>query len=85
MVAARKVADTLQESIAVSVELKTGSPDEQRRRSKTADGRRDVVATIAYSPKEEKIDDQGVPEMFNSSFEEILQENPLLDSFELSR
>ena len=66
MVAAMKVADTLQESIAVTVELENGLSDEQKdavNRQLTAE---DLVATIAYE------------------FEEILDENPLLDSFELT-
>ena len=84
MVTALKVADTLQESIAVSVELKNGLSDEQRETIEKRLTDEEMVATIAYSPKEEKIDDQEFRKMFNSSFEEILQENPLLDSFELT-
>ena len=75
MVAALKVADTLQESIAVSVELKNGLSDEQREAIEKRLTDEEMVATIAYSPKEEKIDDQEFRKMFNSSFEEILQEN----------
>ena len=72
MVAALKVADTLQESIAVSVELKNGLSDEQREAIEKRLTDEEMVATIAYSPKEEKIDDQEFRKMFNSSFEEIL-------------
>ena len=84
MVAAMKVADTLQESIAVTVELKNGLSDEQKdevNRQLTAE---DIVATIAYVGKEEKIEDAEFRKMFASEFEEILNENPLLDSFELT-
>lgn len=84
MVAALKVADTLQESIAVTVELKNGLSDEQRTNIEKRLTAEEMVATIVYSPKEEKIDDQEFRKMFGSSFEEILQENPLLDSFELT-
>ena len=84
MVAALKVADTLQESIAVTVELKNGLSESQREAINKRLTAEEMVATIAYSPKEEKIDDQEFRKMFNSSFEEILQENPLLDSFELT-
>ena len=55
MVAAMKVADTLQESIAVTVELENGLSDEQKdavNRQLTAE---DLVATIAYVGKEEKM------------------------------
>ncbi|WP_418990993.1 cell division protein FtsX [Alistipes sp.] len=84
MVAAMKVADTLQESIAVSVELENGLTDADRERiagDLTAEA---IVATIAYVPKEEKLEDAEFRKMFESQFEEILGENPLLDSYELT-
>ncbi|WP_295915510.1 permease-like cell division protein FtsX [uncultured Alistipes sp.] len=85
MVAAMKVADTLQESIAVTVELKNGLSDEQKEAINKRLTAEEVVATIAYQAKEEKIEDAEFRKMFESSeFEEILGENPLLDSFELT-
>ena len=84
MVAALKVADTLQESIAVTVELKNGLSEAQKEAISKRLTAEEMVATIAYSAKEEKVDDQEFRKMFGSSFEEILQENPLLDSFELT-
>ena len=85
MVAAMKVADTLQESIAVTVELKNGLSDEQKEAINKRLTAEEVVATIAYQAKEEKIEDTEFRKMFESSeFEEILGENPLLDSFELT-
>ena len=80
MVAALKVADTLQESIAVTVELKNGLSEAQKETISKRLTAEEMVATIAYSAKEEKAEE----EMFGSSFEEILPENPLLDSFELT-
>ena len=71
MVAAMKVADTLQESIAVTVELENGLSDEQKdavNRQLTAE---DLVATIAYVGKEEKIEDAEFRKMLASEFEEI--------------
>ena len=79
MVAALKVADTLQESIAVTVELKNGLSEAQKETISKRLTAEEMVATIAYSAKEEKF-----RKMFGSSFEEILPENPLLDSFELT-
>ena len=76
MVAAMKMADTLQRSIAVTVELRNGLSEEEREainRTLTAE---ELVATIAFSSKEEKIED--------AEFEELLGENPLRDSFELT-
>ena len=85
MVAAMKVADTLQESIAVTVELKNGLSDAQKdaiNRQLTAE---DLVATIAYVGKEGEDRGRRVPQDVRQfEFEEILEENPLLDSFELT-
>ena len=83
MVAALKVADTLQESIAVTVELKNGLSEAQKETISKRLTAEEMVATIAYSAKEEKAEEE-FRKMFGSSFEEILPENPLLDSFELT-
>lgn len=84
MVAAMKVADTLQESIAVTVELKNGLSDERKEEITKQLTNNEIVGTVAYIPKEEKLEDAEFRKMFDSEFEEILQENPLLDSFELT-
>ena len=79
MVAALKVADTLQESIAVTVELKNGLSEAQKETISKRLTAEEMVATIAYSAKEEKAEEEEFRKMFGSSFEEIL-----LDSFELT-
>lgn len=85
MVAAMKVADTLQQSIAVTVELKNGLSDEQKDAINKQLTAEEIVATIAYSAKEDKLEDAEFRKMFGESeFTEILGENPLLDSFELT-
>lgn len=84
MVAAMKVADTLQRSIAVTVELKNNSSDDQREAIEKRLTKEELVATIAFVGKQEKADDAEFRKMFNDEFEEILGENPLLDSFELT-
>lgn len=84
MVAAMKVADTLQQSIAVTVELRNGITDTQREAIEKQLTAEAMVATIAYVSKEEKVDDAEFRKMFGGEFEEILGENPLLDSFELT-
>ena len=84
MVAAMKVAQTLQESIAVTVELQNGITDQQRETINKRLSAEELVATVAYVTKEEKADDAEFRKMFESEFEEILDENPLLDSFELT-
>ena len=84
MVAAMKVAQTLQESIAVTVELQNGISDQQRETINKRLTAEELVATVAYVSKEDKADDVEFRKMFESEFEEILGENPLLDSFELT-
>ena len=75
MVAALKVADTLQESIAVTVELKNGLSEAQKETISKRLTAEEMVATIAYSAKEEKAEEEEFRKMFGSSFEEILPEN----------
>ena len=74
MVAALKVADTLQESIAVTVELKNGLSEAQKETISKRLTAEEMVATIAYSAKEEKAEEEEFRKMFGSSFEEILPE-----------
>lgn len=84
MVAAMKVADTLQQSIAVSVELENGISDADRERIAQELTVEEIVGTVAFVAKEEKLEDAEFRKMFDSQFEEILGENPLLDSYELT-
>ena len=84
MVAALKVADTLQESIAVTVEIQNGISDTQRTEIENRLRAEEMIDTITFLPKERKADDQEFRKMFGEAFEEVLQENPFLDSFELT-
>ena len=59
MVAAMKVAQTLQESIAVTVELQNGISDQQRETINKRLTAEELVATVAYVSKEDKADDAG--------------------------
>ncbi|MEG1405525.1 MAG: permease-like cell division protein FtsX [Alistipes sp.] len=83
MVAATKVARSLQESISVSVELHDGLSDEQKQKLNERIAAEELVGEIVYSSMEEKLTDSNFQKMFESEFEEILGENPLFDSFEL--
>lgn len=84
MVAAMKVADTLQQNIPVSVELKNDVSEERREQITKQLSDKELVRTIAYVSKEDKLEDAEFRKMFDSEFEEILSENPLLNSFELT-
>lgn len=84
MVAAMTVANTLQESVMVTVELKKGASEGSRDKLNKKLTAEPLAATIAYLPKEEKAEDAEFRKMFNGDFEQILGDNPLLDSFELT-
>lgn len=84
MTAAMKVASTLQQSVSVSVELNKELTDEQRLAIERELEAEEIVATVAFVSKQEKIDDQEFRKIFGDSFEEILEENPLGDSYELT-
>ncbi len=83
MVAALKVAQTLQESIAVTVELRNGISDDQRTEIEKRLAEEEIVASIRFSSRDEKAEDEEFRKMFGAEFEEVLHENPLPDSFEL--
>lgn len=83
MTAAMKMARTLQESVTITVELRNGLSDEEKDDLTKRLTAEPLVGSIAYSSKEEKLNDADFRKMFESEFEEILEENPLLDSFEL--
>lgn len=84
MTAALQVARSLQESVAVTVELSNEISDEQRAEIEAQLSAEDLVATIAFSSRTEKAEDAEFRKMFGAEFEEVLHENPLLDSFELT-
>lgn len=84
MAAAMQMARTLQQSVPVSVELRDGLSDERREQIGAMLTQDDLIGTIVYSPKEEKLDEEEFRRIFASEFEQILGENPLADSFELT-
>lgn len=84
MSAAMKVATTLQQSVSVSVELQNGLDDRQKLEVERALEAEEIVASIAFVPKKEKLEDQEFRKLFGDTFEELLDENPLLDSYELT-
>lgn len=83
MVAAIKVADNLQQSIAVSVELKNKLTDEQKEEIHKKLESKELVHSIVFVSRDEKAEDAEFRKMFGGQFEEILSDNPLLDSYEL--
>ena len=84
MTAALQVARTLQERIAVTVELKNEVTEEQREQIRRQLAASEIVGSVLFVDKAEKAEDAKFRKMFDGEFEELLQENPLLDSFELT-
>ena len=72
MAAALQVARTLQESVAVTVELQNGISDEQRAAIESQLSAEDLVATITFSSRDEKAEDAEFRKMFGAEFEEVL-------------
>ncbi len=84
MLAAMKVADTLQSSVMVMVELDRNYTYDERDAVVDRLSGKELVADIRFVSKEEKADDAEFRKIFAGSFEEVLGENPLLDSYEVT-
>lgn len=83
MTAAMQVARTLQESVTVTVELRNGADEKQKESLRKRFEANELVSHVEYSSKDDKLNDAYFRQMFEQEFEAILEENPLLDSFEL--
>ncbi len=85
MLVAMVAADSLKESIAVTVELRNDLAPERRDSIASQLSAHELVRTITFVSKEEKLEDAEFRQFFGAQFEEVLDgENPLLDSFELT-
>lgn len=77
-------SDSLKESIAVTVELRNGLSAEARERIAERLSAHELVRAVTFVSKEEKLEDSEFRKLFGTHFEEVLDENPLLDSYELT-
>lgn len=84
MTATMQVARTLQESVTVTVELRNGADEKQKESLRKRFEANELVSHVEYSSKDDKLNDTDFRQMFEQEFEAILEENPLLDSFELT-
>ena len=84
MTAAMQVARTLQESVTVTVELRNGADEKQKESLRKRFEANELGSHVEYSSKDDKLNDTDFRQMFEQEFEAILEENPLLDSFELT-
>lgn len=83
MFATVKTAKTLQESVTLIVELEDALPSDERETIKERVMASDLVQEVIFSSKEEKLNDNEFRKLFSVEFEEVLDENPLLDSFDV--
>ena len=83
MAATVRTANTLQESVTLIVELKNDLSPDEREAIKERIIRNELVTEVVYSTKEEKINDSEFRKLFSVEFEDVLDENPLLDSFDV--
>ncbi len=84
MFTALNVAQDLRESITATVELSSKSSLQQRENIRREVASHPLAGEVRFSSKEEKIENEEFREMFGLEFEEILEDNPLMDTFEVS-
>ncbi len=84
MFTALDVAKSLRESITATVELDRNVDLDQREQIRRKVAEYPFVSEVRFSSKQEKIENVEFREMFGLEFEQILEENPLMDSFEVS-
>ena len=83
MFATVKTATALQENVTLIVELEDALPTDDRETIKERILQNPLVAEVVFSSKEEKLNDSEFRKLFSVEFEDILDENPLLDSFDV--
>ncbi len=84
MSAAMDVARELRGNITATVELKNGVSKEQRETIQRRVAAYPIAGEVRFSSKQEKLDNEEFRAMFGLEFEQILEENPLMDSFEVT-
>ncbi len=81
MISAMEAAYSLRENITATVELNKGVGEEQREEIRRRIATYPLSGEITYSSREDKAEDEEFRKMFGVEFENILEENPLMDSF----
>lgn len=79
-----KAAEALRERVVISVEITDDLTNEQKRTLLREFRGYDEVAHVGYTTKDEKINDEEFRRQFELDIYDILEENPLRDSFELT-
>lgn len=81
--AAMTAAHTLQEGITLTVEIRNEASPEAREELRNLLVKEELCRSVHFLSREEKASDSDFRRMFEQEFEAILEENPLLDSFEV--
>ncbi len=84
MMTALDVTRSIRENIVATVELRPNVSTAQRDKIRASIAAYPMVGEVRFSSKEEKINDEDFRKMFGLEFEDILEENPLMDSFEVT-
>lgn len=84
MMSALSASRALRENVVLSVELADSLFSNEKQSVRDRIAARDEVLKIEYMDRQEKIDDEEFRRMFASQIDELLQQNPLRDSFEVS-
>lgn len=77
-------AEALRERVVISVEIADNLSKESKREMLSAFRSREEVANVDYTSKEDKLEDEEFRRQFELDIYDILDENPLNDSFELT-
>ncbi len=83
MVTALDVARTIRESIIATVELESDITSQRRDEIRREIAEYPLSGEVRFSSRDEKIADEEFRQMFGLEFEDILDHNPLMDSFEV--
>ncbi|MFR9603220.1 MAG: permease-like cell division protein FtsX [Rikenellaceae bacterium] len=81
MVSAMDAADALRENISATVELSRSVTESQRDEIRRRISAYPLAGEITFSSKSEKAKDEEFRKMFGVEFENVLEDNPLMDSF----
>lgn len=77
-------AHTLRQNITLSVELDNSLSERRKTALEDEIKALEGVSKVTYADRSEKLDDAEFRRMFAAEFEEILEENPLRNSFEVA-
>ena len=77
-------AEGLRERVVVSVEIADGLDKEAKREILRQIRHREEIADVDYLSKDKKLDDEEFRRQFELDIQEILKDNPLRDSFEIT-